>query len=61
MPRMASEDFSFMLNARPGAFVLLGTGDGETCHHPGYKFNDAVIPQGSSFWAKLIENAMPAG
>lgn len=59
-PRMAGEDFSFMLEARPGAFVLLGTGDGEACHHPGYKFNDAVIPQGSSFWARLAERAMPA-
>jgi amidohydrolase len=61
MAVMGSEDFSFMLNARPGAFVFLGTGDGEMCHHPGYKFNDAVIPHGSSFWVKLIEKAMPVG
>lgn len=58
-PRMAGEDFSFMLQARPGAFILLGTGDGEACHHPAYRFNDTVIPQGSSFWARLIERAMP--
>lgn len=59
-PRMAGEDFSFMLEARPGAFVLLGTGDGEACHHPAYRFNDAVIPHGASFWARLAERAMPA-
>lgn len=59
-PRMAGEDFSFMLEARPGALVLLGAGEGEGLHHPGYNFNDAIIPQGTSFWARLVERAMPA-
>jgi metal-dependent amidase/aminoacylase/carboxypeptidase family protein len=60
-PVMGGEDFSFMLEARPGAFIFLGTGDGEMCHHPGYKFNDAIIPHGVSYWARLVETAMPAG
>ena len=59
-PRMAGEDFSFMLEARPGALVLLGAGEGEGLHHPGYNFNDAIIPLGTSFWARLVERAMPA-
>ena len=58
---MGAEDFSFMLEARPGAFIFLGTGNGEMCHHPGYTFNDAIIPQGVSYWARLVETAMPAG
>ena len=61
MAIMGSEDFSFMLNACPGRICSSGTGDGEMCHHPDYKFNDAVIPHGSSFWVKLIEKAMPVG
>ena len=60
-PVMGAEDFSFMLEARPGAFIFLGTGNGEMCHHPGYTFNDAVIPLGVSYWARLVETAMPAG
>ena len=60
-PVMGAEDFSFMLEARPGAFIFLGTGDGEMCHHPAYTFNDAVIPHGVSYWARLVETAMPPG
>ena len=59
-PVMGAEDFSFMLEARPGAFIFLGTGNGEMCHHPGYQFNDAIIPHGVSYWARLVETAMPA-
>ena len=59
-PVMGGEDFSFMLEARPGAFIFLGTGDGEMCHHPAYQFNDAIIPHGVSYWARLVETAMPA-
>ena len=50
---MASEDFSFMLNARPGAFIYIGNGDGEgSCevHNPNYDFNDAILPLGASLW-----------
>ena len=60
-PVMGGEDFSFMLEARPGAFIFLGTGSGEMCHHPAYTFNDAIIPHGVSYWARLVETAMPAG
>ena len=55
---MASEDFSFMLNARPGAFLYIGNGEGEgSCevHNPNYDFNDAVLPLGASLWARLVE------
>ena len=58
---MGAEDFSYMLEARPGAFVFLGQGDGPICHHPEYDFNDEIIPVGASFWARLVETAMPAG
>ncbi len=59
-PIMGAEDFSYMLEARPGAFVFLGQGDGPICHHPEYDFNDEIIPVGASFWARLVEKAMPA-
>ncbi|MFX5937514.1 M20/M25/M40 family metallo-hydrolase, partial [Acinetobacter baumannii] len=42
-PRTASEDFAFMLEARPGSFLFVGTGDGEPLHSPRYRFNDDVI------------------
>ena len=58
---MGAEDFSFMLNARPGAFILCGNGDTANVHHPEYDFNDDAIPHGASFWAKLTETAMPIG
>jgi amidohydrolase len=57
-PVMAAEDFSFMLNERPGALIRLGMGGGEPLHHPGYTFNDAIIPQGVSYWVRLIEKSM---
>jgi hippurate hydrolase len=59
-PVMGAEDFSFMLNARPGAFILIGNGDSANLHHPGYDFNDEAIPVGASYWARLVETAMPA-
>jgi hippurate hydrolase len=59
-PLMGAEDFSFMLNARPGAMVFVGNGDTAGVHHPAYDFNDAVIPAGCSYWARLAERAMPA-
>lgn len=60
MPVMGGEDFSFMLEARPGAFIFIGNGDTAALHHPAYNFDDAVIPHGISYWAKLVETAMPA-
>ena len=59
-PMMGAEDFSFMLNARPGAFIFVGNGDSAGLHHPAYNFNDEVIPFGTSYWVKLVETALPA-
>ena len=59
-PVMGGEDFSFMLNARPGAFMFLGNGDSAGLHHPEYDFNDEIIPIGCSYWVKLVETALPA-
>jgi amidohydrolase len=57
---MGGEDFSFMLNARPGAYILVGNGDTAMVHHPAYDFNDDAIPAGCSFWAEIVERRMPA-
>ena len=57
---MASEDFAFMLNARPGAFILVGNGDTAPVHHAKYDFNDEAIPAGCSYWAEIAESRMPA-
>ena len=57
-PIMAGEDFSFMLEARPGAFIFIGQGDTPACHHPAYDFNDEIIPLGMSYWAKLVESRL---
>jgi hippurate hydrolase len=61
VPTMGGEDFSFMLLARPGAFIFVGNGDSAGLHHPAYDFNDTAIPVGVSYWARLAETAMPAG
>ena len=58
-PVMGGEDFSFMLEARPGAFIFVGNGDSPGLHHPAYDFNDEAIPFGASYWAKLAETLMP--
>jgi amidohydrolase len=58
-PVMGAEDFSYMLQARPGAFIFMGNGDTAGLHHPAYDFNDEAIPVGTSYWARLIETAMP--
>jgi len=59
-PRMGAEDFSYMLLARPGAFINVGNGDSAGVHHPEYDFNDEAIPYGCSFFAELVERRMPA-
>ena len=59
-PSMGGEDFSFMLQARPGAMIRLGQGNTRDLHHPEYDFNDEIIPIGCSFWVRLVETAMPA-
>ena len=59
-PLMGAEDFSYMLNERPGAYIFMGNGDTAGVHHPAYDFNDDAIPYGVSLWAKIIETGMPA-
>jgi len=59
-PTMGGEDFSFMLEARPGAFIFMGNGDTASLHHPAYDFNDDAIPVGVSYWVKLAEKALAA-
>ncbi|MCR9148992.1 MAG: M20 family metallopeptidase [Rhodobacteraceae bacterium] len=59
-PLMGAEDFSFMLNARPGAYIFVGNGDTAMVHHPAYNFDDNVIPFGSSWYAGMVESRMPA-
>jgi hippurate hydrolase len=58
-PMMAAEDFSYMLEARPGAYAFVGNGHGPTVHHPKYNFNDEIAPVGASFLARLVEKAAP--
>ncbi len=57
-PIMAGEDFSYMLNARPGAYIMIGNGDGATVHHPEYDFDDAAIPAGCSWFAQVVEDRL---
>ena len=57
-PMMGAEDFSYMLNARPGAFIWIGNGDSAGLHHPSYNFNDEAIPFGTSYWVRLVETAL---
>jgi hippurate hydrolase len=58
-PEMGAEDFSFMLQKRPGAYVLLGQGESAGLHHPDYDFNDDIAPIGASYFARLVEMAQP--
>jgi hippurate hydrolase len=57
-PMMGGEDFSYMLQARPGAFIFCGNGDTAELHHPAYNFTDEAIVHGSSYWIKLVENTL---
>jgi amidohydrolase len=59
-PVMGAEDFSYMLEARPGAFIFIGNGDSASLHHPAYDFNDAALPYGMSYWAQLVETTLAA-
>ncbi|MES2664784.1 MAG: M20 aminoacylase family protein [Pseudomonadota bacterium] len=56
---MGSEDFSYMLDARPGAYLFMGIGPGAGLHHAAYDFNDDAAPVGASFFARLVERAQP--
>ena len=57
-PTMGGEDFSYMLQARPGAFIFMGNGDTASLHHPEYDFNDEAIPHGISYWVKIVEHRL---
>ncbi len=57
---MGGEDFSYMLEARPGSFIFIGNGDTANLHHPAYDFNDEAIPHGISYWVRLAEKSLAA-
>ncbi len=59
-PILPSEDFAYMLEQRPGAYMFIGNGEGAMVHHPEYNFNDEAIPAGCSWFAELVERRMPA-
>ena len=59
-PLMGAEDFSYMLNERPGAYIFLGNGDTAMVHHPAYNFDDNAIPFGASWYVGMVEARMPA-
>ncbi|MDC0563253.1 M20 family metallopeptidase [Alphaproteobacteria bacterium] len=61
-PSMAAEDFAFMLEERPGAYIWLGAGEaveGKMLHNTGYDFNDDILPVGASYWSQLVESELP--
>jgi amidohydrolase len=58
-PLMGAEDFSYMLEKRPGAYIFVGNGDTAGVHHPAYNFDDRILPTGISYFARIIETAMP--
>jgi hippurate hydrolase len=60
-PTMGSEDFAFMLQAKPDCYVWIGNGPGESgcmLHNPRYDFNDEILPIGASYWATLVEQVL---
>jgi amidohydrolase len=59
-PMMGAEDFAYMLEHRPGAFIFVGNGEGAGLHHPAYNFNDEAIVYGTSYWIKLVESSLAA-
>src|SRR3569832_589882 len=59
-PLMGGEDFAYMLEKRPGAFIFCGNGDSAGLHHPAYNFNDEAIVYGTSYWVKLVEESLAA-
>ena len=60
-PTMGSEDFAFMMEQVPGAYILVGNGEGASPHHPRYNFNDAAIPFGAGLYARMVERTLPKG
>jgi metal-dependent amidase/aminoacylase/carboxypeptidase family protein len=63
-PAMGSEDFAFMLQKRPGAYICIGAGETENdppLHNPYYDFNDEILPIGAAYWVELVKQQLPAG
>ena len=60
-PQLGAEDFAYMLEARPGAMIMVGNGPTPECHHPAYDFAEETMPAGASFWVRLTERALPLG
>lgn len=61
-PVMGSEDFAFMLQERPGCYIMIGNGAGpdrSSVHHPTYDFNDDILPLGATYWSRLAETLLP--
>ncbi|MER9191431.1 M20 aminoacylase family protein [Mesorhizobium australicum] len=59
-PRMGSEDFAYMLEARPGAFIYVGNGSSAGLHNPAYDFNDEALPYGIGYWVSLVQTVLAA-
>jgi len=59
LPEMGAEDFAYLLEKRPGAYLFIGNGDTAGLHHPAYDFDDATAAAGASFFARLVERALP--
>jgi hippurate hydrolase len=59
-PLMGAEDFAYMLQQRPGAFIFCGNGNSAGLHHPAYNFDDNAIVFGTSYWIRLVENTLAA-
>ncbi|MER9057342.1 M20 aminoacylase family protein [Mesorhizobium sp. M0910] len=57
-PILGSEDFAYMLQARPGAFIFLGNGPSADLHHPAYDFDDEALPYGIGYWINLVEKSL---
>ena len=60
-PTMGSEDFAFMMEKVPGAYILVGGGDGAAPHHPQFNFNDETTPYGAALYAQIVEESLPRG
>jgi amidohydrolase len=61
IPSMGAEDFAFLLQKKPGAYVWIGNGDGGggcQLHNPHYDFNDEILPLGASYWVRLVERVL---
>ena len=58
-PRLGGEDFSYMLQAKPGALIFVGNGNTANLHHPEYDFNDDALPYGIALWSRIVEERLP--